>query len=48
VIEKDNSRVGMTCPAETELTRDTGFVANYAIDMACSLEKAKCVKGRSR
>jgi hypothetical protein len=48
VIGKDKSRVGKTFPAEIQLTKDTGLVVKYVIDMACPLEKAKYVKGRSR
>lgn len=48
MIEKGKSRVGKSFSAEIQLIKDTGSVVKYAIDMACPLEKAKCVKGRSR
>lgn len=44
VIETDESRVGMTCPAEIQLTRDTRLAMKYAIDMTYSRGKHKVRK----
>ena len=44
MIGKDNSRVGMACPAETQLTRDTRLAMKYAIDMTYSRGKHKVRK----